>query len=561
MFIVISVSWLFSLLLLPLPAYSAVFNVSPGDVTGLIAAINAANNNGQDNTINITGTYVLPAVADATDGGNGLPSITSSMTIEGGIGATLKRSDAAETPFFRILRVAETANLTINGLTIEGGLLPHVNFAREGTGAGILSFGDLTVINSAILDNFAGDETGGIASVQAGTFIMRNSIISGNGTTNAQGPAGISVGGPHVSIRASTISENFGIGLVISGVNEHGEFSEDINAELVNSFIFHNHALGRIGGVAAGGGVMIINSTIAENIGGSGALDAAAVLTSGRLLLVNDTIVNNTTPSLDPLSTGGILADPENNGRIELVNTILAGNTRTGVASDCGGAPITSLGNNIIGSTAGCAVSLVATDQIGDPKLGTLIDDGTPGNGHFPLPDTSPAIDAGNNDICLSNPVLATDQIGEPRVGVCDIGAIEFQPAATVLTVGLDVKPGSRENTVNPKSKGIIPVAILSRNSFDASTVDPASVKFGPNQALATGRGQFKDVNGDGLPDIVLHFRTQDTGIQCGDTSVSITGETLSGIPIQGSDTIRTVGCKRNDEKEKDKNNHKKDGH
>ncbi len=97
-----------------------------------------------------------------------------------------------------------------------------------------------------------------------------------------------------------------------------------------------------------------------------------------------------------------------------------------------------------------------------------------------------------------------------------------------------------------PKSKGLIHVAILSTNTFDAHTVDQGSVRFGPNAALATRSGQLKDVNGYGQPDLVLRFRTQDSGIQCGDTSVSITGQTVNGISIQGTDSIRTIGCKAN---------------
>jgi len=43
---------------------------------------------------------------------------------------------------------------------------------------------------------------------------------------------------------------------------------------------------------------------------------------------------------------------------------------------------------------------------------------------------------------------------------------------------------------------------------------------------------------------MILHFNTQDTGIVCGDTSASLTGETVSGQEIEGSDSIKTVGCK-----------------
>ena len=52
------------------------------------------------------------------------------------------------------------------------------------------------------------------------------------------------------------------------------------------------------------------------------------------------------------------------------------------------------------------------------------------------------------------------------------------------------------------------------------------------------------DVNGDGRLDLLLHFRTQESGIACGDTSVSITGATLQGQAFRGSDSIVTVGCR-----------------
>ena len=51
-------------------------------------------------------------------------------------------------------------------------------------------------------------------------------------------------------------------------------------------------------------------------------------------------------------------------------------------------------------------------------------------------------------------------------------------------------------------------------------------------------------MDGDGDIDLILQFNTQNTGIVCGETSASLTGETFSGQAIEGSDSIRTVPCK-----------------
>lgn len=113
-------------------------------------------------------------------------------------------------------------------------------------------------------------------------------------------------------------------------------------------------------------------------------------------------------------------------------------------------------------------------------------------------------------------------------------------------TVQIAIHPGSfpNANSINPQSKGVIPVAILLTNTFDPTAVDPNSVKFWPaNAEEAHGRGHNEDINGDGKTDLVLHFRTQDTGIVCGNTSVSLTATTFSGEAIKGSTSIRTVGC------------------
>lgn len=118
-------------------------------------------------------------------------------------------------------------------------------------------------------------------------------------------------------------------------------------------------------------------------------------------------------------------------------------------------------------------------------------------------------------------------------------------PIPAMLTVLVDIKPGSDPSSINPRSRGVIPVAILTTDTFDATTVDPTTVRFGSTRAAAApAQSALEDVDGDADTDLILHFKTQDTGIACGDTSATLTGETFGGQAIEGSDAIMTVGCK-----------------
>ena len=110
-------------------------------------------------------------------------------------------------------------------------------------------------------------------------------------------------------------------------------------------------------------------------------------------------------------------------------------------------------------------------------------------------------------------------------------------------TRSIDIKPGSDPNSINVNSEGVIPVAILSTASFDASRVLVSSVMFGPDGAAPVHRGHIEDVNGDAVLDLVLHFKTTDTGIACGDSSAALTGQTIGGQAVRGADSVRPVPC------------------
>src|SRR5262245_7968063 len=50
-----------------------------------------------------------------------------------------------------------------------------------------------------------------------------------------------------------------------------------------------------------------------------------------------------------------------------------------------------------------------------------------------------------------------------------------------VITVTMDIKPGEFPNSINPRSHGKIPVAMLTTDALDATTLNAATIRFGAN--------------------------------------------------------------------------------
>ncbi len=116
-----------------------------------------------------------------------------------------------------------------------------------------------------------------------------------------------------------------------------------------------------------------------------------------------------------------------------------------------------------------------------------------------------------------------------------------------ITTVTIDVKPDSDPNSINPDAGGFLGVAILTTNigdddaaGFYALEVDPSTLTFGPAGAAITRAAKVKDVDRDGDDDLILHFKISETGIVCGDTEAMLTGETFSGVAIEGTDALIT---------------------
>ncbi len=118
----------------------------------------------------------------------------------------------------------------------------------------------------------------------------------------------------------------------------------------------------------------------------------------------------------------------------------------------------------------------------------------------------------------------------------------------TYQEVVIDIKPDGDPNSVNCKNQnGIITVAVLTTDTFDALSIDATTVTFeGAGETHAdkkTGEPQRheEDVDNDGDLDLVFHFRLGDTTLTCDATQGTLTGVTDYGQEILGTDTLEMI--------------------
>jgi len=218
--------------------------------------------------------------------------------------------------------------------------------------------------------------------------------------------------------------------------------------------------------------------------------------------------------------------------------------------------------------------------------------------GDLRLLSGSPCIDAGDNDgvppdtpdldgdLDTEEP-LPLDLAGGPRFlddpqtpdtgnglpPIVDMGAYEFQPPI-VIAAHLDIKPRSCPNPVNPRSQGVLPVALIGSELFDVTQVDIGSLALAradgiggsvgpltgprePRPRVADAGTAFDgepcechDIGPDGIDDLVLKFSTPEMveTLELGSlprgTSVMLTlsGSLLDGTEFEASDCIVIVG-------------------
>jgi hypothetical protein len=503
-------------------------------------------------------------------------SDTGSLAIEG---LTLSNGDVAEfdNPNARGGGILSHGLLTLSAVTFQG------NTARAGGGV-FASLGHLDVIDSDFFGNTTnipnGSGGGGIffflstGSVSGSSFYLNQSLSGGgaiaiglpedesmlikdsdflfNSAPAATGGAVQMIDGAHVDIEhsqfvgntafqegaVSICEESMRIDSSSFSLNSNGAVGitcANTGEMLVeNSTFAFNQAVNDPNSVlnpraaalnAVGGTLTVVNSTFSAN---AGTAINTALGTAATTTILHSTI----TDSQGYAGAGGLMTF--DNGVLNLVNTIVANSTS--------GADCVNLGT--LGASIGSLVEdgSCSASMAGDPKLDALADNGGPTETHA-LFAGSPAIDMAWSAECTPE-----DQRGVARpIGAgCDIGAYEGSKIRIErIRIDYITKPLPYYVVCDPLLPEVITVAMLGSERFQARTLVPESVRLGGSDR---GEGKladrpFRDVNRDGLADVVMSWRLEDVydGLRCQATrSLALSGSTRSGAQIYASVAVET---------------------
>ncbi|MFL5891297.1 MAG: choice-of-anchor Q domain-containing protein [Solirubrobacterales bacterium] len=424
--------------------------MTPSNVCTLRAALEEANaNTPQPDTIDFALAFPTEIQLPSA-----LPDIADDVTIHGP-GASQLAIDGANS--FRVISQLGSTSVTISGLTIRHGRAPGP--AANVTGGGIVSAGDLTLDHVVVTQNIAsGSDTtfGGGIYFGGGTLTLTHSTVSDNHS---------------VVMLSGTGSPNaYGGGIYLNGgtlVLDHSTVSGNHASSTVTSPVSPSHGAAHGGGIYADGEVQMDQSTISGNASNAtGASDSntangggLAEGNNGHLTVTGSTFSDN---ALVALPTPSAFTDGANITVGPMAGTFESSIVANPVGNgfhDCNAGSLGSNGYNLDEDDS-CGFD-DATDLTGDPKLGSLADNGGATRTQALAAD-SPAIDQGKSF------GATTDQrgLGYPRISDllgtpnatgdgADIGAFELDLVAPPTPVFAASTPKSPANNNQPKLHGL----------------------------------------------------------------------------------------------------------
>jgi hypothetical protein len=266
--------------------------------------------------------YVLDEVNVTYNGSNGLPVISSSITIKGH-NSTVRRAPGA--PSFRIISVNSSGVLRLEDLTLENGA------AGSYVGGALLNLaGQVTLIRTTVTGNSASG-AGGIYNGSGAMTLTDSEVSSNTGTAGIGGVVNVAQSADAAMvIERSLIQGNQAIDSGAGGIYTYAPGAFQAWIHIIESEISDNTATSSAGGIRSEySDVTIEDSTISANH--AGVFCAGLFLEGGSGDIDRTTISGNVVENTADYGTGGGLCVSDNTTTI--TNSTISGNSVLGPSS------------------------------------------------------------------------------------------------------------------------------------------------------------------------------------------------------------------------------------
>lgn len=373
--------------------------------------------------------------------------------------------------------------------------------------------------------------------VAAGTDVVYTAVVTNHGFRPAAAvtlvdtlPSQVSYVSDDAACHASGATVTCGVGDLLPGASRTVTITAHVPADLVYN---------------AGGPVTLTNRTVVDNLAGPDPeADNDSATTDTRVVAVADLAVTSFAPTAPPtqvligqtldVTLHGTVANNGPSSPMDAVVTI--------AATADPGATVTpsSTTRNITALAVGTPQSLDSTFTVGCTQ---------PGSHTYRF--TASVTPARPDD---SDPALANNH--RPAEFTLDC----------VVPVAINIQPGSNPNSINIPAD-TVPVGALTTRAgeyalplaFDATTIQPLTVRFGPRNVVYGGTGGSTEVHNrghiqnvvertttsvervrDGDLDMMLHFASAPSGLRREDTEACAKGSFTDGATGR---TYRFFGC------------------
>jgi hypothetical protein len=532
------------------PAIFNVTSLADSNTAGsgsLRAAITTSNTTAGPNEIDILtpGTYNLTlGPAGATDNTSGqLSVLNNDVTILNKSGGNVAINQTVGDRVFNVSPTAGAINLTITGVTIEGGNVTGLgggilvgttstltlnnaivqNNAASGSdfgdGGGIESNNGKITLNSTIVrNNVAGDDGGAIAvgdKGASGSFTVNNSLITGNTAftpgNDSDGGGLASEGTGDAVVSNSTVSNNR------AGGDGGGIDNRFGNLTLTNSIVSGNAVISNSGDIGGGG--------IAQEKG------------SGKVTITNSLIANNSSANTTAGSGGGGFVTNQT-GDVTITGSQFSGNTSAvdgGGLLDTGAAKLTisssTFNNNIAGGNGG---GLDLQTTVASSLVNVTI------SGNFATGNGGGVFKTNAGVVTLTSDTVAFNSANNG-------GGARSEGASLTLV-----------NTIVAKNSAVTANPDVDNNATGANLVDSANNFIGNNTGATTsftagtpnGNGSFVGTGGGPLDPLLVPLGDNGSTVTFLDGSHLLTHQDLANSGTNGvRDRGTTVGAPSVDER------------